>query len=75
MALLHDVGRFVQYEDGTPSAGRRAPLAEKLMDRLASIYGREKARILRAIENTGTGRIRDEKGWDRHSLPGGIKCP
>ena len=32
-ALLHDVGRFVQYEDGTPHQLASLPLAEKLMDR------------------------------------------
>lgn len=72
-ALLHDVGRFVQYEDGTPHQLAGLPFAKELMER----YGyeeEEKARILRAIENHRNRAIREEK-----SLTGIIyradKCP
>ncbi len=59
-ALLHDVGRFVQYEDGTPHQLASLPFAKELMER----YGyeeEEKARILRAIENHRNRAIREEK--------------
>ena len=58
--LLHDVGRFVQYEDGTPHQLASLPLAEKLMVR-HGYTEEEKARILRAIENHRNREIRDEK--------------
>ena len=59
-ALLHDVGRFVQYEDGTPHQLAGLPFAKELMER----YGyeeEEKARILRAIENHRNRAVREEK--------------
>ena len=59
-ALLHDVGRFVQYEDGTPHQLAGLPFAKELMER----YGyeeEEKARILRAVENHRNRAIREEK--------------
>ena len=59
-ALLHDVGRFVQYENGTPHQLASLPLAEKLMER-HGYTEEEKARILRAIENHRNREIRDEK--------------
>ena len=72
-ALLHDVGRFVQYEDGTPHQLAGLPFAKELMER----YGyeeEEKARILRAIENHRNRAIREEK-VSRESFTGRIKCP
>ena len=65
-ALLHDVGRFVQYEDGTPHQLASLPFAKELMER----YGYEEEEKAR----TGTERS-GRKKVSRESFTGQIKCP
>ena len=59
-ALLHDVGRFVQYEDGTPHQLASLPLAEKIL-KVCGFSDEEMWEILRAIENHRNPEIRTEK--------------
>lgn len=59
-ALLHDVGRYVQYEDGTPHHLASLPLAEEIMGE-CGFSAKEKEEILRAIENHRNPAIREEK--------------
>ena len=59
-ALLHDVGRFVQYEDGTPHQLASVPLAKKILSQCGFKID-EQFTILRAIENHRNPDIRQEK--------------
>ncbi len=59
-ALLHDVGRFVQYENGTPHQIAGLPLAEKILSE-CGFSTEEKQEILRAIENHRNSEIQQEK--------------
>ena len=42
-ALLHDVGRFVQYEDGTPHQLASLPHRQKNLSGPAWLYGRRES--------------------------------
>lgn len=59
-ALLHDVGRFVQYENGTPHQTAGVPLAEKIMTE-CGFSGEEKRIILHAIANHRNPEVKKEK--------------
>lgn len=59
-ALLHDVGRFVQYENGTPHQIAGLPLAERILSE-CGFAEEEKREILRAIENHRNPDIQKER--------------
>lgn len=59
-ALLHDIGRWVQYEDGTPHEKASAKLAPEILD-ACGFLGDETDRILAAIGNHRNAKIREEK--------------
>ncbi len=59
-ALLHDVGRDVQYKDGTPHEVSSAEIAESIL--LSTSYGEEERRdIIEAISSHRNRDIMDEK--------------
>ena len=59
-ALLHDIGRFVQYEDGTPHEKASAELAEELLQETG--FGKkEQKEILRAIREHRNKEMAEEK--------------
>lgn len=59
-ALLHDIGRFVQYEDGTPHEEASALLAPAIL-REAGFTKAEQDEILRAIREHRNREIAEEK--------------
>ncbi len=63
-ALLHDIGRFVQYEDGTDHAEASADLAMDLLED-AGFTGKEIRIISDAIRYHRDKRVKEDKG-----LPG-----
>ncbi len=59
-ALLHDIGRFVQYEDGTPHEIASALLAPQIMEECG--YSREEiTEVIEAIKNHRNKSIKEEK--------------
>lgn len=59
-ALLHDIGRFIQYEDGTPHEKASAELAEELLQETG--FGKkEQKEILRAIREHRNKEMAEEK--------------
>lgn len=59
-ALLHDIGRFVQYQDGTPHPQASAALAPEILLRCG--FGeKETVEIIEAIRQHGNADIREEK--------------
>lgn len=59
-ALLHDIGRFVQYEDGTPHEKVSAILAVEIMEE-AGFDEMEQDEILRAIREHRNKNVAVEK--------------
>lgn len=59
-ALLHDIGRFVQYEDGMPHEKASAELAEELLQE-TGFDKKEQSLILRAIREHRNKEMADEK--------------
>lgn len=59
-ALLHDIGRWMQYEDGTPHEKASVMLAPEIL-KSCGFTEEEAAGILRAIENHRNEWIREEK--------------
>lgn len=59
-ALLHDIGRFVQYQDGTPHPQASALLAPEILRR-SGFEEEEIAEITEAIRQHGNAQIKDEK--------------
>ena len=59
-ALLHDIGRFLQYEDGTPHEKASALLAPDILAE-AGFDEREQAKILRAIREHRNREVAEEK--------------
>ncbi len=59
-ALLHDIGRFRQYEDGTPHESASARLAGPIL-RDSGFTREETELILDAIRNHRNGEIQKEK--------------
>lgn len=59
-ALLHDIGRFKQYEDGTPHDKASAALALKIV-RDCRYDEEESDMIIEAIRNHRNGEVREEK--------------
>lgn len=59
-ALLHDVGRFIQYENGMPHQSAGLPLAEMIMED-CGFSKAEREEILHAIENHRNSGIAQEK--------------
>lgn len=59
-ALLHDIGRFVQYENGTPHEKASVGLAREILDE-CFFDEEEKALILTAIAQHGNEDISGEK--------------
>ena len=64
IGLLHDIGRFVQYEDGTDHAEASADLAMDLLED-AGFTGKEIRIISDAIRYHRDKRVKEDKG-----LPG-----
>ena len=59
-ALLHDIGRHVQYEDGTPHEIASARIAPQILEECG--YGADEAeRILDAIAQHRNGEVMQEK--------------
>ena len=54
-ALLHDIGRHIQYENGTPHQIAGLPIAEQILTD-CGFYPEEMKEILYAIENHATKR-------------------
>ena len=73
-ALLHDVGRFVQYEDGTPHQLAGLPFAKELMERYRLTKKKRKRAFYGPLRITGTERS-GRKKVSRESFTGRIKCP
>lgn len=59
-ALLHDIGRFLQYEDGTPHEKASALLAPEILSE-TGFDGQEQAEILRAIGEHRNREVKEEK--------------
>ena len=59
-ALLHDVGRDVQYIDGTPHEKASVPIAKEILSR-TEYSTKEIELILKAINDHRTKEIKDEK--------------
>ncbi|MFQ9392946.1 MAG: HD domain-containing protein [Lachnospiraceae bacterium] len=68
-ALLHDVGRFVQYEDGTPHQLAGLPLQKSSWSVMATKKKRKRA-FYGPLRITGTERSGRKKSHGNH-LPGG----
>lgn len=61
-ALLHDIGRDVQYMDGTPHEKASVEIAKKILSMAESDYSeKEKKKILKAIENHRNEKIKNKK--------------
>lgn len=74
-ALLHDIGRWVQYENGTPHERASAALAPEILSD-CGFTKEESSMILQAIENHRNESIKDEKSLsgllyraDKYSRP------
>lgn len=48
-ALLHDIGKYKQYEDGTPHEEASAQIAERILNEIDAFSEAYKGEILRAI--------------------------
>lgn len=59
-ALLHDIGRHVQYEDGTPHEKASVPIAAGILEE-CGFDNTEIEIILYAIESHRTNNIKDKK--------------
>jgi len=59
-ALLHDIGRFQQYEDGTPHEKASALLAPEILAE-TGFDEQEQAEILRAIGEHRNREVKEEK--------------
>lgn len=59
-ALLHDIGRWMQYEDGTPHEEASVRLAPEILSD-CGFWGEESDRILAAIGNHRNAEIKGEK--------------
>lgn len=59
-ALLHDIGRWMQYEDGTPHEKASAILAPEILDD-CGFTEQEKDKILKAIGSHRDERVKEEK--------------
>ena len=59
-ALLHDIGRWMQYEDGTPHEKASVMLAPEIL-KSCDFTEEECVEVLRAIENHRNEWIREEK--------------
>lgn len=59
-AVLHDIGRFVQYENGTPHPQASADLAPEILLR-CGFSEKETAEITEAIRQHGNAEIKEEK--------------
>lgn len=59
-ALLHDIGRHVQYADGTPHERASAKLAPEILEE-CGFEEEEREEILRAIRKHRDGQITTEK--------------
>ena len=68
-ALLHDIGRHIQYENGTPHQIAGLPIAEQILTD-CGFYPEEMKEILYAIENH-----RNKEMILPGSYTGQIKCP
>ncbi len=62
-ALLHDIGRWRQYEDGTPHEKASALLAPEILSD-CGFAEKERAEILSAISNHRNAEIREEPTLD-----------
>lgn len=74
-ALLHDIGRWMQYEDGTPHEKASAVLAPEILSD-SGFTKEESSIILRAIEEHRNVLVREEKSLsgllyraDKYSRP------
>lgn len=72
-ALLHDVGRFVQYEDGTPHQ-LAVFLLQKSSWSVTATKKKRKRAFYGLLRITGTERS-GRKKVSRESFTGRIKCP
>ncbi len=59
-SLLHDIGRHVQYADGTPHEQASARLAPEILKETGFTIG-EQAEILKAVREHRNGEIAEEK--------------
>lgn len=59
-ALLHDIGRWMQYNDGTPHEQAGSMLAPEIL-KACGFMEEEAARIVRAIENHRNAEMKEEK--------------
>lgn len=59
-ALLHDVGRHIQYENGTPHQKASLPIAERILGE-SGFSKEEQEEILKAIENHRNRKIAKER--------------
>lgn len=62
-ALLHDIGRWKQYEDGTPHEKVSALLAVEILSD-CGFAGKEAGQILSAIRNHRNAAIKEERTLD-----------
>lgn len=59
-ALLHDIGRWMQYEDGTPHEQASEALSEEILTD-CGFNGEEKEKIRKAIRNHRNRAVMEEK--------------
>lgn len=59
-ALLHDIGRWVQYEDGTPHEKASVLLAPEILND-CGFTEQERNKILKAIDSHRNTKVKDEK--------------
>ncbi len=62
-ALLHDIGRWRQYEDGTPHEEASAFLAPEILSE-SGFSAEESEQIISAIRNHRNAAVRDEQSLD-----------
>lgn len=74
-ALLHDIGRWRQYEDGTPHEAASADLAPEILCE-SGFDARERSIILGAVKNHRNAAVKEEKSLsgllyraDKYSRP------
>lgn len=58
-ALLHDIGRYEQYEEGTPHELASLPLAEEIMT-ACGYSGEEREMVLDAIRNHRNAQVKGQ---------------
>lgn len=77
-ALLHDIGRHIQYKNGTPHALASIDLAEEILNAVGGFSSEEISRILFAISKHNSSKTNDELAdllqWADHESRSCFNC-